>query len=140
MEETQPETPDQELPLPDPIKKHSYPLQIKAGALAIVILLLSSLIFSPDYLTATFHLNQGRAYIKSEDYQEAKIVLKDALQEVPDSKKVKIYLAIACFSSADTLDDLEGLSYLEGLNINDEDWRKVSSVMPEAYQHFFTSK
>jgi hypothetical protein len=57
---------------------------------------------------------------------------------MPQSKAARLGMAHALF--ADTLpeNDLQGLALLANLTIDDHEWKKLATVMPEEFQRQFT--
>lgn len=121
------------------LQPHKYPVLIKIIGIVVTGLFLYSLYLVPQYFTSSINLKKGENFLNQRNYSEAIISLEKVVEQVPSSKKAKIFLAIAYFSNSDTEDDQNGIYYLQDITLYESDWNKVSAVMPKEYQELFNT-
>lgn len=59
------------------------------------------------------------------------------METVPSSKIARIGGAEAIFANGDENDDETGLSLLRGITLDENDWSRITKVMPVEYQKYF---
>ena len=116
---------------------HKYPLWVKLLGVGIVITTLYSLILLPEYLVAAKKMRAAEAAYQRGDYQSSLELYRSVLGKVPTSKTARIGEALAIFSDGDTSDDEVGLTLLQGITLDKENWARITRVMPVEYQQYF---
>lgn len=119
------------------LEPHQYPLLIQIFGLSVIAFFVYSLYLFPQYLSAAKNLKLGENLLDQKKYSEAIVSFKKVIAEVPSSKEAKILLAISHFSNDNVEDDIDGIDYLQGIELYETDWQRVSKVMPIEYQIYF---
>jgi hypothetical protein len=116
---------------------HKYPLWVKLFAAGIIIATLYSLVLLPKYLVAAKKLRAAEAAYQSRDYQSSLELYRYVLETVPTSKTARIGAAEAIFSDGDKSDDEVGLTLLQSITLDKDNWARITRVMPIEYQQYF---
>lgn len=116
---------------------HKYPLWIKLFAGGIIFATLYSLCLLPEYLVASKKMAIARVAYQNGSYDESIQLYSYVLETVPLSKTARIGAAEAIFSNNDRSDDEVGLSLLEGITLDEDNWTRITKVMPIEYQEYF---
>lgn len=118
-------------------ERFSYPSEIKLFALLVLSLLAYAIITLPDSIRAARYLNKSIDEYNASEYAAAKYDAEQALVLKGNSQKARLYMALACFKTADPYDDKYGLSYLSDIQFNETDWEKLVEAAPDALQKYF---
>lgn len=116
---------------------HKYPLWVKLFAGGIILAALYSLILLPEYLVASKKTSAAKLAYQNGDYDYSIQLYQYVLETVPSSKKARIGAAEAIFSNNDKSDDEVGLSLLDGITLDGNNWSRITRVMPVEYQKYF---
>ena len=119
------------------LRPHYYLDFIKISWFVLICFLLLTIFLSNKYIRSARASHKGEDSYSFGKYEDAKENYAVALNYTPNSEKAKIGMAMACFATKDTTDDEEGLHYLDDLTLDDGDWGKLSTVMPEKYKAYF---
>jgi hypothetical protein len=118
---------------------HKYPTWIKLFAGVLLLCVLYSLIFLPEYFIAIKKFQLGIVDYRNRNYSNAIRNFDYSLKIVPTSKKVKIAIAKAYFASNNPQDYEKGLYYLKDITLDKETWADLITVMPIEYQKYFNN-
>ena len=124
----------EEIPILPP---HRYPVWIIIFAVGIVIATVYSLALSPKYLAAAKKMRAAKIAYHNANYDESIQLYSRVLDAVPSSKAAKIGMAEVIFSNNDKSDDELGLVLLDGVNLDEAEWARITRVMPDEYQKYF---
>ena len=116
---------------------HKYPLWVKLFAGGIMLATLYSLILLPEYLVAAKTMSAAKLAYQNGNYDDSIQLYQHVLETVPSSKTARIGAAEAIFSNSDKSDDEIGLSLLEGITLDNDNWSRITRVMPVEYQKYF---
>jgi hypothetical protein len=118
---------------------HRYPLWILALAVAIVLALVLSLVQLPPYYRAASLTHLAEIQAREGQHANAARYFVEALDKAPDSRRIRLGLAIALFHSTAEADRQQALQVLKGVELDSDEWRRVSAVMPPGYQQLYFS-
>jgi len=116
---------------------HKYPLWVKLFGIGIIVATIYSLILLPEYLVAAKKLRAAETAYQNGDYQSSLELYRYVLETVPTSKTARIGAAEAIFSDGDSSDDEVGLTLLQGITLDKDNWARITKVMPVEYQKYF---
>lgn len=116
------------------VAPHSYPLWVKILGLIVIISLFNSLMSVPKYFTASQKISNGRNAYYNRQYTEAIKHYESVLATIPASKEAKISLAEIYFTQGKPEDIEKGLTYLEGIELEQADNQRLIKALPEHYQ------
>ena len=122
------------------IATHRYPIYIVGGAILLLGCVGYAITLLPSYFIAAKNLRLGVAEYNRRNYAGAIQHIELVLEDAPTSETAKIAIAKAYFANSDTEDDVVGLNYLQGLDLNEREWADINSIMPIEYQKYFSNK
>jgi hypothetical protein len=109
--------------------------------MAVVILAaLYSLTLLPSLYGAARLLHKAERATSEIDTRLAENLLLDVLRSAPSSARARIDLAILYFRTSSETDQRKALDLLSGLKINEDNWRRISAVLPDKYRSLFQSE
>jgi hypothetical protein len=120
-----------------PLKPHRYPLWLVAVALVVTGALVYSAILVPPYLGAYLTMRHAEGALAKGDRGAAQALFLDVLQAFPSSKSAHIEIAILLLADPAEAQQQRGLDYLNGINLDKYEWRRVSAVLPERFRNRF---
>ena len=133
-----------------PLKPHRYPAWVWVLQSIIISMLLYSLFTVPKYLVVAKKIKDAQAAFDNKNYLEAFMLYNEVIDVAPQSNRVKLGLALACFALQNINDQLNeedefwafiALQQLSGIKIIDNnDWEKLQKVMPQRYTQYFEEK
>lgn len=116
---------------------HKYPIWVKLFGVCIIIATVYSLILLPKYLVAAKKMRAAEAAYKRGDYEQSIEFYSSILETVPTSKAARIGAAEVVFSDAYKNNDELGLTLLQGITLDENDWARVTKVIPAEYRQYF---
>lgn len=121
-----------------PLRPFEYPWWVLFFVSAILLSAFSSIVHVPTYLKAAIQLKHAEEAADQKQFPDAITAYENVLELTPSSKRAKLGVAYSLFARGQDDDHYIAMDYLEGLTIAKHDWEKLTSVMPAAYQDFFT--
>jgi hypothetical protein len=122
---------------PVPLKPHSYPVWLVAGAFLVAGAVAYSAIIMPPYLRAQNAMWRAEAAIEKGDRGAAELQLLDVLSTFPTSKRARIDIAVMLLADPEKAHQERGLGYLGGIVLDKHEWKRVSAVLPERFKDQF---
>jgi hypothetical protein len=120
-----------------PLKPHSYPIWLVGVAALVVAAAAYSATLAPPYLSAQFSMWRGEAALNKGDRAAAEAHYLEVLQAFPASKPARIEIAIALLGDSAEAQQQRGLAYLEGVELDKYEWRRVGAVLPARFRDQF---
>jgi Tfp pilus assembly protein PilF len=119
------------------IAPHKYPLWVTTLGIFVFASLVYSLEDVPKNFVASKVIKTGHKAYNNRQYTEAIKHYEDVLAIVPSSKEAKISLAEVYFTEGKPTDIQKGLSYLQGIDLDKSDMKRLRNVIPKQYQKNF---
>ena len=123
-----------------PLRTWSYPWWVIGLGAAVLAAFLYSLVSLPHHIALARELADAKRRDAARDYVGAEQEFAALLKDMPGSKPARLGMAHAVFADADTSNDQVGLALLADLQLNKDEWRNLSAVMPARYQEQFVEE
>lgn len=117
----------------------AYPWWVILLGLAVVGAFGYSLLSLPGNIVLARELHEARQLDEAGNYAAAEKDYAAVLAGMPRSRAAQIGMAHALFADGDTANDLQGMVLIADLELDKDEWRTLSAVIPEAYRDQFTT-
>jgi hypothetical protein len=116
-----------------PLRPYSYPLWVLFFCSAILMAAATSVIVTPSYFVTAENISRADAALGKGQISEAIQLYQVSLNSFPSSGRAKIGMAISLFAQNANANADSALTYLKGVDLTQEDWDRLTSVMPPQY-------
>ncbi len=123
-----------------PLSATSYPWWVVGFGLLVLAAFGYSLFSVPRHVALARQLAAAERLDSEAKYPAAEKLYASLLADMPESKAARLGMAHALFADTTPENDLTGLALLANLTIDDQEWKKLTPVMPEAFQRQFTQE
>ena len=119
------------------LRRFVYPWWVVLSALGIVGAASYAVWLLPPYAVAARHLHDAWAAYEARDYDRSIRLYSEVLEFAPASRAALIGKVEALFSKGDGADDRAALDMLNGVTLDEDEWTRITKVMPAEYQRYF---
>jgi hypothetical protein len=121
-----------------PLRPYSYPLWVLFFCSAVLIAAATSVSVTPSYFMAAENISRADAALAQKEISEAIQLYQLTLNSFPSSSRAKIGMATSLFAQNANTNADSALTYLKGVDLFEEDWDRLVSVMPAQYKQRFS--
>lgn len=122
------------------LQPHEYPRWFNVFAFIIIAALTYSFVRLPKLLKSISLLQAAQTDFSNKCYASAKRNYLLFLKDFPQSKVANLGLAEAIFADKIYGDHLMGLRHLSTIQLNQEQWARITKIMPVEFQDLFTNR
>jgi hypothetical protein len=120
-----------------PLRPYSYPLWVLFFCSAVLMAAAISVSITPSYFRAAENISRADAALAQKQISEAIQLYQLTLTSFPSSERAKIGMATSLFAQNANINADSALTYLKGVELFEEDWNRLVSVMPAKYKNRF---
>lgn len=117
-----------------------YPIWIVGFGLLVLLAFGYSSLSLPRHLSLAWTLARAHRLDQAADYTQAEREFRTLLAADPASEAGRLGMAHALLADSDVKNDPVALALLQGLTLDESDWKTLQSVMPAEYQNLFVQQ
>jgi hypothetical protein len=121
-----------------PLRPYSYPLWVLFFCSAVMIAATASVSVTPSYFMAAENISRADAALAQKQISKAIQLYQIALNSFPSSNRARIGMATSLFAQNANTNADSALTYLNGIDLFEDDWNRLGSVMPAQYRERFS--
>lgn len=123
-----------------PLSAKDYPIWIVGFGLLVLIAFGYSSLSLPRHVSQAWTLARAHRLDQAGSYVQAEREYRALLVEDSASEAGRLGMAHAILADSDSKNDPAALALLQGMKLDESDWRELQPVMPAEYQRLFVQQ
>ena len=117
-----------------------YPIWVIGFGLLVLVAFGYSSLSLPHHVSQARTLARAHRFDKAGDYVQAERDYRTLLVADPGSEAGRLGMAHAILADSDARNDPAALALLQGMKLDESDWKTLQPVMPAEYQRLFVQQ